>query len=120
MPTTTAVLITRNAPGRFRGFAASCMLEVAPGVYVAPDMDAGVRERLWNVMLKWAAALPDDGGVLLIWRDADAPSGLQLKSIGWPQKELVDHEGLWLTFKPADDAPEETRAIEPHPEPPDG
>ncbi|MBS3762090.1 MAG: type I-E CRISPR-associated endoribonuclease Cas2 [Planctomycetes bacterium] len=90
--------VTRNVPGRFRGFLASCMLEAAPGVYVSPRMRKAVRERLWKVMLDWAGALPEDGGVLLIWRDREAPSGLSLRTLGWPQKDITEHEGLWLSI----------------------
>lgn len=96
MPMTIAV--TRNAPERFDGFLASCMLAVAPGVYVAPDMDAGVRSRIWDVILDWAALLPEDGGVMLLWRESEAPSGLDMRTLGWPKKEILDHEGIWLTL----------------------
>ena len=30
------VIVTRDVPARFRGFLASCMLEIAPGVYTQP------------------------------------------------------------------------------------
>lgn len=50
MPMT--VVITNNVPGKYRGFLASCMLELAPGVYSHPKMNAGIRERVWNVMKK--------------------------------------------------------------------
>ena len=42
------VVVTRNVPGRYRGFLASCMLEVAPGVYTNPGMTRAVRERVHN------------------------------------------------------------------------
>ena len=44
MPMT--VLVTRNAPMRYRGFLASCMLELAAGVYTSPRMTRAVRERV--------------------------------------------------------------------------
>jgi len=94
MPMTIAV--TRNAPGRFRGFLASCMLEVSPGAYAAPHMSKGVRQRVWQTLLDWAEMLGEDSGVMLVWRDREAPSGLGLSTLGWPKKELVRHEGLWL------------------------
>jgi len=61
------IAVTRNTPGRFRGFLASCMLEIAPGVYVAPRMPRDVRERVWQVLLSWAELIPPDGGVVLLW-----------------------------------------------------
>ena len=96
---TTTVAVTRNLPGRFRGFLASCMLEVAPGVYVSPSLKKAVRERIWEVMQKWATLVPEDGGLLLLWRDRDAPSGLSMRTLGWPRQRIVSHEGLWLTVR---------------------
>ena len=90
------VVITRNVPDRFRGFLASCMLELAPGIYTSPQMSASVRDRVWNVVCEWAGALPDDGGVLMTWRDTQQPSGQALLTLGWPKKELVELNGLWL------------------------
>lgn len=40
------VIVTRDVADRFRGFLASAMLKIAPGVYTAPRMNAGVREQL--------------------------------------------------------------------------
>jgi CRISPR-associated protein Cas2 len=93
------IAVTRNTPNRFNGFLASCMQEIAPGVYVAPVMNAAVRERVWRVMMDWAELLDDDGGVVLFWKDDDAPSGLRIRMVGWPKKEFVEHEGLWLTLR---------------------
>lgn len=90
------VVVTRNAPERYRGFLASCMLEIAPGVYTSPRMNDGVRERVWEVCLGWGGSLPTDGGVLLTWRDAAAPSGQGLRVIGWAKADIVDHDGVWL------------------------
>ena len=91
----TAV-VTRNAPPRFRGFLASCMLEVAPGVYTCPEMSRAVRDRVWNVCCEWAGGLPDDGGVLMTWADPQMAGGQGLLSLGWPKKEFVEVDGLWL------------------------
>lgn len=92
----TTIAVTRNLPGRFDGFLTSCMLEVAPGVYVAPRMKKSVRERVWKVMLEWAELMPEDGGVVLVWRDRNCPSGLSMRTLGWPKKEFIEHEGTWL------------------------
>jgi CRISPR-associated protein Cas2 len=75
------------------------MHEIAPGVYAAPRMKKAVRERVWTVMMEWAELLPQDGGVVLFWKSRDAPSGLGIRMVGWPKKEMVDHEGLWLTVR---------------------
>ena len=92
------IAVTRNTPGRFGGFLCSCMQEIAPGVYVAPRMQKGVRERVWETMMAWQELLGDDAGVVLFWNDPDAPSGLGVRLLGWPKKELVEYEGLWLTL----------------------
>jgi len=93
------IAVTRNTPGRFDGFLASCMQEIAPGVYVAPTMKKAVRERVWAVMMEWESLLPDDAGVVLFWRNPDAPSKLDIRLLGWPKKEFLEHEGLWLTHR---------------------
>lgn len=90
------VVVTRNVPDRYRGFLASCMLELAPGVYTSPDMSRAVRERVWAVCCEWAGELPDDGGVLMTWQDKQEPSGQALLTLGWPKKELVELDGMWL------------------------
>lgn len=93
------VVVTRNAPDRYRGFLTSCMLEVAPGVYTSPRMSDGVRERVWEVCLEWSSELPTDGGVILTWRDAAQPSGQGLRIVGWPKIDIVDHDGIWVVRK---------------------
>lgn len=93
------IAVTRNTPGRFGGFLCSCMQEIAPGVYVAPRMKKAVRERVWQVMMDWAELIPDDGGVVLFWKSRTAPSGLGIRLVGWPKKEFIEHEGMWLTVR---------------------
>ena len=88
------IAVTRNVPDRFNGFINSCMHEIAPGVYVAPRMKKSVRERLWKVMMDWSELISEDGGVVLFWRSRKAPSGLGVRVIGWPKKELVEYEGM--------------------------
>jgi CRISPR-associated protein Cas2 len=114
------IAVTRNTPNRFNGFLASCMHEIAPGVYAAPRMKKSVRERVWNVMMEWAELLPQDGGVVLFWKSRNAPSGLGIRMIGWPKKEMVDHEGLWLTMRDLTAAHDidELHALAAHDEPP--
>jgi CRISPR-associated protein Cas2 len=90
------IVVTRNVPERFRGFLASCMLELAPGVYSSPQMTAAVRERVWAVCCEWAEGIPDDGGVLMTWPDKSSPGGQALLMLGWPRKELTELDGVWL------------------------
>ena len=93
---TMTIVVTRNAPGRYRGFLASCMLEIAPGIYASPKIKKAVRERIWRVMLEWHEALPDDGGIVMFWADKRAPSGMGMHVVGYPKKTLLEHEGMWL------------------------
>ncbi len=90
------LITTRNVPDRHRGFLASCMLEVVPGTYIAPRLNQGVRERIWNVMLEWAPLLPTDAGILMIWRQINVASGIGINTIGWPRIDLVEVDSLWL------------------------
>ena len=93
MPMT--VIVTRNVEARYRGFLASAMLEVAPGVYVSPDLSKGVRERIWAVLAKWHAHL-ENGAMVLIFADSAATGGLRLDHLGDPPKEVWDADGVLL------------------------
>jgi len=90
------VVVTRNVPDRFRGFLASCMVEIAPGVYTNPGLSEAVRNRLWSVCCDWAGILPSDGGVLMTWNAAGMPGGQGVVTLGWPRKELYEVDGIWL------------------------
>lgn len=96
------LVVTRNVPDRFRGFLASCMLELAPGVYTSPHLTKAVRDRVWSVCCEWAEAIPDDGGVLMTWQDKQAPSGQAVLMLGWPKKELAELNGVWLDRRTTD------------------
>ena len=93
MPMT--VVVTRDVELRYRGFLASVMLEVAPGVYVSPDLSHGVRERIWTVISTWYDVL-NRGAVVMIWRDSSASGGLALLHLGDPPKEIHDADGVLL------------------------
>ncbi len=93
MPMT--ILITRDVADRFRGFAASIMPEVAPGVFVAAELSRGVRERMWNVLTGWWDGMPG-GSILLVWRDDTAAGRLGMKSLGLPVRTLADMDGVLL------------------------
>ncbi|TPW36004.1 type I-E CRISPR-associated endoribonuclease Cas2e [Oecophyllibacter saccharovorans] len=93
MPMT--IIVTHNVEGRYRGYLTSIMLEVSAGVYIAPRMTAGVRERTWLVMTKWYEAL-GNGTLLLAWPDKQAPSGVGLKQLGVTPREIIDVDGVYL------------------------
>ncbi len=93
MPMT--VVVTRDVESRYRGFLASAMLEVAPGVYVSPELSKGVRERIWTVISTWYDIL-NRGAVVMMWRDTTASGGLALRHLGDPPKEIRDADGVLL------------------------
>lgn len=97
MPMT--VVVTNDVPDRYRGFLASCMLEIAPGVYTAPRLSAGVRERVWNVLSDWWGTAPG-GSVVMTWPDRRHRGGQEVRSLGLPQKTLWEQDGLHLVFTP--------------------
>ncbi len=93
MPTT--VLVTRDVEARYRGFLASAMLEIAPGFYVSPDLSAGVRDRIWDVLVKWYGT-SGRGAIVMMWRDNSACGNLSFRHLGDPPKEIVDADGILL------------------------
>ena len=90
------ILVTRNLPGRFRGFLASTMHEIAPGVYADPTMKKGVRERVWAVMLEWQSEIPADGGVIMFWPSRDEPSGWRSLPSGGQRRSSSNMRGSGL------------------------
>ena len=93
------VIVARDVAPRIRGFLASCMIEIAPGVYTAPRLSTAVRERVWAVITEWFQEL---GGrcIVMTWQDPRAPSGQTVRVIGEPPVELVDHDGVILSRRP--------------------
>ena len=90
------VVVTRDVAPRTRGFLASCMLEIAPGVYTSPRLSSRVRERIWTVIAEWFLEL---GGrsIVMTWQDSRQPSGQAVRVLGAPPVELVDQEGVILS-----------------------
>lgn len=107
MPMT--IVVTRNAPDRFRGFLASCMCEIAPGVYTAPRMTAGVRRRVWSVMEDWFRPGPDVS-VLMTWPNKAAAGGQAVQALGIPRQDLCDYEGIFLARRPL--SPDDRKKLE--------
>ena len=93
MPLT--VIITRDVEARYRGFLTSVMLEISPGVYVAPRMSAGVRQRVWSVVSDWWQTLRR-GALVMVWRDQKEVGNLRIETLGDPPKEIVDADGVLL------------------------
>jgi CRISPR-associated protein Cas2 len=101
MPMT--IVVTRNVAPRYRGFLASVMLEIAPGVYTSPQLSKGVRERVWKVLTDWfgsnatvGAQGEDSASIVMTWRDAGSPGGQQIVTLGLPAKTLIDADGIMI------------------------
>lgn len=94
-----AVVITRDVEARYRGFLASVMLELAPGVYAHPRISAGVRARIWSVLSDWHGQLRR-GSIVLTWGESAANGGLGMLSLGEPPREIVAHDAILLVRRP--------------------
>ena len=90
------VAVTRNVSGRIRGFLASSMLELAPGVYSAPRLSTAVRERIWAVLTDWFTA-EHEASIIMVWVDPAMPGGQNVRTLGLPPIELVELDGIVLT-----------------------
>lgn len=92
------VAVTRNVSPRIRGFLASTMLELGPGVYSAPRLSKAVRERMWKVLNDWFM-VEQDASIVLIWADTNQPGGQSVRVLGLPPVKFVDLGGLLVTHK---------------------
>ena len=89
------VIVTVNVEARYRGFLASAMLEIAPGVYTSPGMTAGIRERIWDVLSRWYSQL-GQGSIVMTWRNPAAVGEQEVRTLGEAPKEIVDADGVYL------------------------
>ena len=89
------VVVTVNVEGRYRGFLSSVMLEIAPGVYTSPEMNSGIRERVWDILARWYYEL-GQGAIVMTWRDPAAVGQQRINTLGEAPKEIVDADGVYL------------------------
>lgn len=92
------IVVTRNVRDRIRGFLASTMLELGPGVYSAPRISAAVRERIWNVLEEWFLK-ETDASVVMVWADNSVPGGQAVQTLGSPPIRLVEVDGLVVSCR---------------------
>lgn len=90
------VIVTCDVQARFHGFLGSAMVEVAPGLYVSPQINRDARDRIWNVISEWHGQIRQ-GTISMLWRDKSCPGFVAVKTLGTPRRELVDVDGLLLT-----------------------
>jgi CRISPR-associated protein Cas2 len=95
------VVVTRDVADRYRGFLASLMPEIGPGIFVAAELSRGVRERLWAVLQGWWEGMPG-ASVMMVWRDEGAPSRLGVLALGLPPRELVSVDGVLVVRRDSD------------------
>jgi len=91
------VVVTTNASGRTRGFLASCMVQIAPGIYTSPRMSRAVRERVEAVLREWFGAESPEASVVMLWADGTLPQGQGMLILGSPPYSLVEYDGLVLS-----------------------
>ena len=89
------ILVTVNVQARYRGFLASVMLELAPGVYSSPQMTDGIRNRIWDVLTRWYSQLKQ-GSIVMTWRDPSAVGEQRIWTLGEAPKNIVDADGVYL------------------------
>ncbi|GIX30343.1 MAG: type I-E CRISPR-associated endoribonuclease Cas2 [Porticoccaceae bacterium] len=89
------VVVTRNVSGRVRGFLASVMVEIAPGVYSAPRISPAVRDRVWKVLVDWFPSEPG-AAIVMVWQEREMPGGQAVRVLGSPPIDLVEVDGLIL------------------------
>ena len=89
------IVVTVNVEARYRGFLASAMLEIAPGVYTSPKMTSGIRERVWDVLTRWHDEL-GNGSIVMTWRDPAAVGEQRIRTLGEAPKTIVDADGIYL------------------------
>ena len=85
------ILVTRNACGRTRGFLASCLCEIAPGVY-AGALTKRVREQVWHVVERWHP-LGADRSAVMVWLDKSAAGGQAIRVLGESRHDFVEWQG---------------------------
>jgi CRISPR-associated protein Cas2 len=90
------VVITRDVEDRYRGFLASTMLEIAPGVYANPHLSTRARDTIWQVLKDWHTRL-QRGSIVLLTSDRKAEGGLLVRQLGTPPVQLVRLDGVLLT-----------------------
>jgi CRISPR-associated protein Cas2 len=90
------VVVTRNVSDRIRGFLASSMLELAPGVYSGARLSPAVRDRIWSVLKDWFS-VEVDASIVMVWQEAKMPGGQAVMCLGTPPVDLVELDGIVLT-----------------------
>lgn len=92
---TMTLVVTRDVSARFRGFLASCMLELAPGVYAGPRLTARTRERIWDLLTDWWQHDPGTC-IIMTWPDRTKVGGQAIRTLGVPPISFEDVQDIVL------------------------
>lgn len=90
------VVVTRDVSARIRGFLASTMLELGPGVYSAARLSPAVRHRIWSVVSDWFSH-ERGGSVVMLWEDKSLAGGQSVLTLGLPPIDLIETDGIVLS-----------------------
>ncbi|MTJ82386.1 MAG: type I-E CRISPR-associated endoribonuclease Cas2 [Telmatospirillum sp.] len=85
------VICLSDTADRFHGFLRSVMLNVHPGVYVSMDLDAGSRDRVWEILSNWWSAEPR-GSAVMILRDKAKPMGIDFRILGGMKRDIFEYD----------------------------
>lgn len=85
------VMILEKVPTSLKGELSRWLTEIKPGVFLG-HVSALVREALFER----CCARMRDGGVIMI-APAQTEQGFRIRSAGNLSKEIIEHEGLYLT-----------------------
>lgn len=94
------IVVTRNVSNRVRGFLASSLLELAPGVYAGARITPAIRERVWRVLEEWFSK-ESEASIVMLWADSQAPGGQAVRVLGVPPVALVELDGIILARRRA-------------------
>ena len=92
------LIVTRDVEARYRGFLASVMPEIAPGVYISTGLSKGVRDRVWRVACDWWDTSPG-ASIVMAFPDTNSPGQLGIRALGLPPVELADLDGLRVVVR---------------------
>ncbi|GEM_PF-5930811 len=71
------------------------MLEIVLGVYTSPDITAGIREWIWDVLTGWYFQF-GQCSIAMTYRDSAAVSDQSIRKLGEAPKDIVDGDGVYL------------------------
>ena len=90
-----AVIAISGKPARFAGFLHSIACEIAPGVFVAHDLNRRSFERIWQIMESWSGAYPEGWIVALIPKE-EKKSIPEILTLGIPRRHFTSDQDVIL------------------------